>query len=163
MYRYSLNFYKIITRYLGVWLQPKRLAWLSALVSPLDQTRNDTFVTFRNKVIEESRFNSQTLVLQELLNTVFNTGSLTAIYIKNADEFTESTFIHNEAEGYPATYLFNEGSGPAIFLFNEDEFNQPYDFIVYVPTAIYNASLNQVIAEVEKYRFSGVNYDIQAY
>ncbi|RKR83174.1 hypothetical protein BDD43_3376 [Mucilaginibacter gracilis] len=160
---YSLNFTRIIRSYLATWLAPVRLAWLTALVSPLEQTRDDVFITFRNEAIEKARYNCQTIILQSILNKVFNTGNKTDIYIKNSDEFTEHTNLFNEAEGYPAIYLYNEGEGRPIYLFNESEFEQVYDFVVYVPTAIYNASLDVLKAWIDKYKFSGINYNIIAY
>lgn len=159
-----MNFDKLIRNYLSTWYAPVRYAWLCALVSPLAQTWEDMFVTYRADAIERARYNSQTIILQSILNKAFDTGNKTDIYIKNSDEFVTPTYLNNEAEGYEALWVFNysEDKEP-IYLFNEAEYNQAYDFRVYVPAVIYNSSYDQIRGIIEQYVFGGINYIILSY
>lgn len=160
---YSLDFNKIIRRYLATWFRPVRYAWLSSLVSPLYISADNMFVKYRQDALERANYNCQTIVLQEVLNKILATGSPNAIYIKNADEFVEQVYINNEAEGYEGVPLNNEGSGEPLFIFNEYEFAQTFDFVVYVPQSVYNQSLDLVKSIVNRYKLAGMKYQIIYY
>lgn len=160
---YSTDFNKIVRQYLSTWFGPVRYAWLTAMVTSLAFLRDSIFVDFRAQAIEQARYNSQTIILQSLLNKAFHTGNKTDIYIKNADEFVSATYLFNEVEGYAPVYLFNEGSGDPVYIYNEEEFTQIYDFIVYVPLALYTTSATQVSGIVDLYNLAGINYNVVSY
>lgn len=161
---YSTDFNKIVRQYLSTWFGPIRYAWLTSMVTSLATLRDSIFVDFRAQAIELARYNSQTIILQSLLNKAFDTGNKTDIYIKNADEFVSATYLFNETEGYAPVYLFNEEhDNPAVYLYNEEEFTQQYDFIVYMPSALYLTSATQLRGIVNLYVLAGINYNVVSY
>lgn len=160
---YNLDWNKILRHYLSTWFGPVRVAWLSSLISPFYTLSDAMFITFRSEVIELARYSRQKIILQSILNKAFNTGNKTDIYIVNSDRFVEPTYLFNEVEGYDPEYLFNEGDGAAVYLYNEAEFAQAYDFIVYVPEAIYTTNLTRLKGLIDLYKAAGPNYAIISY
>lgn len=161
---YNVDFNVLIRQYLSTWFAPKRYAWLTALAKPLFQTRDDLFVTFRAEAIELARYGCGTLVLQALLNKAMNTGNTTDIFIINSDRFIQPTYVFNEDEGYEGLWVYNESEGKTpVYVYNETEFAQTSDFIVYVPSAIYNSSLTRIKGLVDLYKIAGPNYSIISY
>lgn len=160
---FNVAWNKVLRQYLSTWFAPVRYAWLSSLISPFYTLSEAMFVTFRNEAIELARYSRQKIILQSILNKAFDTGNKTDIYIINSDRFVEPTYLHNEAEGYDPEYLYNEGDGPALYLYNEAEFAQAYDFIVYVPEALYTTELSRLKGLIDLYKAAGPNYAIIPY
>lgn len=148
---------------MSTWFGPIRYAWLTSLVASLAVLRDAMFIDYRAQAIEHARYNSQTIILQSLLNKAFLTGNKTDIYIKNSDEFITPTYLNNQEEGYAPVYLFNEGQGSALYLYNEEEYAQLYDFIVYVPHALYNTSLSRIKGIINLYVLAGISYTVVYY
>lgn len=154
-------------------IPPKRrtedhVAWVKALLTPVQQVRDLIFDVYRPDVIERMRYNGQTIILEAILNKVFEIPPppYPQIIIDNIDNNIENVYIYNIAEE-KALFIYNEAENQPIYLYNEAEYEVEFDFIVYVPNIapefFFNNIEKQVRAEVEKYKIAGVNYDVQPY
>lgn len=154
--------------------KPRYLAYLKCLFAPLQTLVNDLFNTYRTDISGRIMYNSQTIVLEGVLNKVFGTvfrqpGNPTKsdIWIDNINNNISGVFIYKDGEGYIDVFATKNPDIPAagdpLYLFNEEDFVTDYSFIVYVPLALYNTSLIQIKAEIEKYIIAGVNYNVLPY
>ncbi len=140
-------------------------ALFRALLKPLKDLRDDLFDTYRPDVSQRTKYNSQTVVMEQILNNLAGISMAPLIYIENKTILAEMNFFYNEAEGFPAHYFANEAEIPdtPIYFFNDDEQIEEFDFIVWVPDASFADWEIRIRAEVDKYKIAGVNYDVQSY
>jgi hypothetical protein len=151
---------------------PVMLAWITALFTPLQQLHDDIFTNYRPDVIFRTRYNSQTIVLEGILNFIFDVQSVNKIYIDNTDNNLDQVFFYKETEGYLPVFFSTETEDEPVYFYNEDEYLVDFDFIVYVPSTWTDSSTSgrsfsdfdlQIENEVEKYRIMGTNYEVLSY
>lgn len=157
--------------------KPRLTAYIYCIVEALQVLHEEVFTAFREDIIQRLRFNSQTIVLEGILNQTFNFTfrqpgiiepvTKSDIWIDNNSDNLDHVYLSQASESYPPNYLFNasETPDPQLYLYNKSEFKPPFDFTVYVPTFFYNdpTSLLQVKAEIEKHIIVGVNYEVKPY
>lgn len=133
------------------------IAFLKAATKPF-QTLNASLVQFGNEMELRSKYNSQTKVLEKLLNDTFD-NETRRITIENST-LTGNVRLYNRNEG-PPVYLWNRSEGEApTYLFNYGS-DYGYDFTVYVPTGVFS---NNIMREIEGWvnwlRTAGSRYRI---
>lgn len=146
--------------------KPKQVAWLSALVAPL-QTTFDSFVTYYNNLLVKARYNIQFIVLTAALNREFpNTVTILIIYIvQNSINYDEMYFF-NTFEGIPALYIqyfFNQSEAIPEYFYNETEYIPVFDYTVHVPAGYVGTNANwqaEITAFVNKYNQLGYTFEV---
>ena len=141
------------------------LAWLNCYVTPM-KTLNDAFFgVFFIAVKNRAKRTGQKIILEQTLNDVFNPEGVSRITIDNAGDNLETSFFYNSNEGYPGQTLYNETEGEEPFYFyNEEEYFELTGFTVYVPLFVLSQyTVNQIRAEVDKYRPAGTTFKIKTY
>lgn len=163
---YDLNFEIFVNEYLPPNKRaPIQKSWLNALMAPQQALHNDIFGTFYPDIIARSKQNGQKIIMEDVLNSVFNVSGPSFIYIDNTGDDKRPEVIFNEFEGYPPSILFNESEGqPAFFFINQSETVQSNDFKVYVPAATYSAfGEARIAAEIDRLRPYSTTYVIISY
>lgn len=114
----------------------------------------------RNKQIYFSQFNSQTIVLQHLLNDLFD-NQLRRIYIINTANIYYPYF-YNEIENKPPIYLHYKIENMPFYMKFQIEYHSLNDFIVYVPSAL-TINIQLMKYYIDYYKVAGKKYIIQTY
>lgn len=152
---------------------PKRMAWLRVLLSPLE-TMHAAFLVHREKVNREATYNCQTMVLERAMNLQYygveqwhSNAAPTAnghIYIQNVSNSIAVTFTYYNVENQvnPTIYYDSEGQAPEFYSYYDSEYQNQYDFIVWVPVAL-SFDENEMRAFIDLYVFGGIDYTIQTY
>ena len=163
--------------------KPKMLAWLTSLLAPLQNVRNEFFekyyynggANFLNtntiSVDERLKYNSQTILLEFILNKAFGITTAPLIFIVNATGFADTEFLSSVTSGdVPSYWGDSPNDSDTVFLQNEIEYLPAFDFTVYVPLAVYNTlgTTNpqrdaRVQKEVDKYKIIGTTNNIISY
>lgn len=162
-----IDLYNLINSNLPTMLQGNVLRrFLRALLEPLRTLNLRAFV--------ELGYTAQTSSMELYLNTLYgipynpNTRAAdilsgTIIYIEHWSSVLPPQYLYNNSESQPPVYVYNTVEGePPLYLYNTQEFTGNWDFRVNIPTATaYN--LNQLRAQINKYRPLGRRYVIQTY
>jgi hypothetical protein len=127
------------------------------------QVVNDNFIG----AVERRKYNGQIIMLEYALNRWFrNPLPANQIYIVN--NVTNSNFWVGNTGAYSST-VPNLSQYSTSYVANANTVNQ-YDFTVMVPSALYtslgpdaNTREKRVRKFVDKYKISGISYDIQTY
>lgn len=137
--------------------------WLTSLTWPLQVTLSGNS-DWEQEIRRRARYNSQKIVLQDALNTIFSQPANTII-VETNQSLVEANYTYNEAEGIDVfSYNESEIGNPPIYLYNESEAVAGYDFLIKVPVGIYTAELDrQITAEVNTYKLAGKLFDIVTY
>jgi len=163
---YNLDFDLLIKEYLPPdKRKPVEISWLNALLAPLQTLHNDTFLVYRPYIIGQAKQNGQRIIMESILNDVFNVTGPQFIYIDNSGNNILPDIFFNESEGLTPFVFYNESEGqpPAIFN-NESEVTNNRRFVVFVPLAIYNLyGPSNISAEVDRLRPYSTFYTIQSY
>jgi len=122
------------------------------LINELKQIRNHNFYF--------SQFNSQTILLQHLLNDLFD-NQLRRIYIVNTANIYYPYF-YNKIENKAPVYLFRKTENIATYLNFQSEYQSINDFIVYIPSSLI-INLSLMMYYIDYYKISGKKYQIQTY
>jgi hypothetical protein len=164
---FSINFKLVADRILPTHKRGfVNLSWLGALLTPLQTFRNTVFDTFRPDINTRTKYNSQTVVLEQILNDVYGVTVAPFIYIVNSEGTTVDALIfRNEAEGFPPIFFRNDSEIPdaPVYFRNESETLTDFDFIVHVPAALFATDENQIRATINSIKLIGVNYDVIPY
>ncbi|EMY3548602.1 hypothetical protein AAIP55_000832 [Flavobacterium psychrophilum] len=151
---FDINFKKMGIGFLPINLrQPKNIAYVLALLEPVEwlyyqwlQKRD--FDRYRLK------HTGQVCKLRKVLNDNLD-KSLRRIYIAQGTAFPRK-YIYTKAENKPK-YL------GTYFIKSQDEYeNTGVDFIVFVPTEIKTASIDQLKYLLNYYKLAGKRYKIEA-
>ncbi len=148
---YSLDFLKMIKQLLGYLLRKaKRIAWLKACLKPL-QTIHDSFLNYTQIVVDEIKWNGQTIKLEQLLIQEFGAG----IYITTNSISNDGLYI-GESPDLRSTIgstvdgaLIYDGVGAI----------SQYSFTINVPAVIV-FSAAEMLGYVNKYKMFGTTYNI---
>jgi hypothetical protein len=121
-------------------------------------------------------FNSQTIVLQYILNERFNYPENSPIWIDNADNDLDYTIIYKSEERYPPVYLNVSEENLPLHIYRKSEYIPEYDFKVKVPSNLLPSAsfpeellkeqekITQLInSEIFKYKIAGVNHVVIFY
>ena len=166
MSRYLVNFAKVAELLLPPFLRnPKMLAWLKALVKPI-QVINTDFLAFIRRIRYRIRFNGQVIYLEHLLNDFYD-PTLRRIYLADGDALGLPQFIYNRVENrslFVRNQNENSNTTPP-FLRNRNEYVAVVDFIVFVPSdLLVDAEMARIIrATVNQYRLGGKRFLIQGF
>lgn len=155
---YDIEFALAAKRLLPPFLrQLKQIAWLTALVKPLQELRDDIFDTYMPDVKKRMRYNGQTVVLEAILNQFYSLTSGDLIYIESASVESANVFVgESGSTSFYVGKTANTAHAGASYDLNA------FNFTIYVPV-----SLTYVEAElralVDGIRPAGTVYDIQTY
>jgi len=133
--------------------------WLSVLLFGIKQVYND-FIAFRSETLTELSYNSQTLILQRVLNDRCDPIDR-GIFIDNTFDNKVQKYIFTKAEGVPL-HIFTKAEAVTITLYNSFEFENDFDFIVNVPIALTDKE-DKIASITNFYKFSGVRFKIVFY
>ena len=155
--KYDFNHRKIATQLLPTALRKSNsIAFLSALLSPLQDIYND-FITNKNRLSKEARYNSQTMLFEYLLNSEFDeTSRRITIKTTSAGGVRVDAVLKSEGSKVLA-YQKNEGTGKILANLKSEETST--DFIVYIPTNLSNKK-DAIKRLINKYRFGGKIFEI---
>lgn len=106
-----------------------------------------------------SQFNSQTIVLQYLLNDLFD-KQLHRIYIVNSANIFYPYFYNKSETKLPINLYYKAEYQPFYVKF-KSEYQSINDFIVYIPQSNINLSLMKYY--IDYYKIAGKKYQIQTY
>jgi hypothetical protein len=182
---YSIDFTIVAERLLPPFMrQSKQLAWLKSLLTPMQEIRDNLIDVYYYDggvclldgsdnfgLNERLKYNSQTILLEFILNKEFAVVSAPFIYIENFVGGLDTIYLTDVSTGDVPAYV---GDSPnqvdTLFIANEDEYLPAYDFTVWVPLALYNTlgATNpersaRVQTEVNKYKLIGVTNNIATY
>jgi hypothetical protein len=159
--KFELDFKTFILRFEAPDIRkPIQLAWLYAILKPIE-TLHQSFLDYRDLKLDEVVYNSQTIVLEHLLNKKFTLAN-NLIYIDNVYDNVEKVYDYfldeNEEAGYD--YFLSEDKDTFITYLSED--SNEYDFVVYVPN---NFVLDEILmrAIIKKYVLSSIRFTIKIY
>lgn len=155
------------------------IAYLTDLLSPLQQVHDDVFVdgnlsggvVYRTDTLQKAHYNAQKIVFEKVLNKRFSVTSAPFIYIDLIRNAAQFNYFFNESEARPV-YMYNEGELPdqPLYMWNESEIIPNYSFIIYVPTALWTTlGANDTIREgyvravADSYNIDGIGYLILEY
>jgi len=136
------------------------LDWLASLVSGL-QVAMDNNAAWESDLRLRAKFNSQKMVMQAALNTIFAT---TGIIVETQTSVATFNYSYNEGEGIEPIFTYNEDEVKPTYIYNESEPVDTYDFIVKVPMAFYSPEIDRrVRAEVTKLKLGGKLFNVISY
>lgn len=145
--------------------QTVMLAYVRVLLFPLRYV-NDNFTAFAAEATRQTHYNSQTIVLEYILNRRY--GLLLAgrkIYIDNTGNHLPRLFSFYKNTGQPAlgtSYYKAAGHGPMFTSYYRSAYALEYDFTVMIPVEVsYDA--DEVKAIVSRYKEAGKRFNIQTY
>jgi hypothetical protein len=156
---YDIDFTLAVKRLLPPFLrQVKHIAWLTALVKPLQEKRDEIFGDYYTEIIKRMKFNGQTIVLEEVLNQFYNLTADPLIYIETLvqDNFTsyvgpdDATEVYVGIDNFTDTYI---GTGYSFYT---------ADFIIYVPSSLVFVEA-EMRALVDGIKLYGTSYLIVIY
>ncbi|WP_435135698.1 hypothetical protein [Formosa sp. A9] len=159
---FSINYKRLAVLLLPFTLrQPKTIAYLHALISPLVNLHYD-WRQYRLDNIYKLEHSWQICSMRGALNDRFD-PELRRIYINDGDVH-DAFYIYTDGEDRPK-YIYTEseidaGANPT-WLYNENELvGSAADFTVYVPAEIIQIQQYEVIGLIDFYKLAGKNYKI---
>ncbi len=160
--KFDLDFKTFIIRFEAPDIRkPIQVSWLYALLKPIE-ILHGVFIAYREKLLREISYTSETIVLEYLLNERFpNTGNL--IYIDNSFDNIDRIYEYylNEFQEPRYEYFLDEVVDPAFLTYLEENLTS-HDFIIYVPnTLVINETLLR--ATVNKYKVTSIRYIVKYY
>lgn len=143
----------------------KHLAWLKAILTPLQTVFDSFFGTFRPDIVSRAKHNGQKIIMESVLNETFSVTAPPYIYIDNTGNNNEPITFFNEREGFEGAFFFNESEAETpTYLVNNSETNTNTNFVVYVPSAVLSSFGSSIIAaEVDRLRPYSTQYTITSY
>lgn len=161
---FNINFTLQVKKLTPWFLQKdKMLAWLKELVSPI-KNLHAQFLLERQNTNYFLMQNSQTIVLESLLNDYFNA---TGIWIQNSANLIPDNFIYTKLENASPLFAFQIGEPilpphAQVYLYQTLEYALFTHFIVWVPNTLV-FSEDEMKGLVNKYKLADKNYVIQYY
>lgn len=148
---YDIDFEKLIKQLLpALYRRVKRIAWLKAALIILKNIHT-SFVSYSQGIVDEIKWNGQTIKLQNLLIEQFGAG----ITITNNEKSLDGLFV---GAGSDASSFIGTGGDVSQFIDVSYQVSL-FDFTVSVPGAI---SFDQTEMEgyINKYKRYGTTYNI---
>ncbi len=163
---FDINFQQLALRLSPPFKRGEKLSlWYKDILSPMQTLTDDIFQNQVPIIEDRTRYNSITIVLEDILNTEFNILEAPFIYIQNNENTVDQLVFRKIVEGYAPTFFRNESEVPdaPIYFRNSSEVLTEFDFIVFVPVALFPTIEDQVRALVQDLKIVGVNFDVQSY
>ena len=131
------------------------LEWVRVLISPVAYV-NAIFVAYRAELIKRLQYNGQTIILENLLNDIFQPSDR-EIYIETLDDRLAQLYLYQTSEQEPPEYVHQTGEAPPLYVFqNGEQLAVGYDFIVWVPDGLLNAEEQaRLKAVTRRYKLAG--------
>ena len=149
---------------------PILLAWLKVIITPLQQMHDAFFTVFMPEIVEEIKYNGRTIVLEAILNKVYETQfrtdpAVSDIYIVNNVGLGNIVYLSEKGDSNTVTYFGDTvHNANTIYLGDSVDYMPVFDFTVYVPNTILTAQgLNVINAEIAKFAIAGVNWTVISY
>lgn len=142
---------------------PKHLAWLRALMAPLNELNDSFFGTYFPDVTLRANQNGQRIILEDVLNRLFNPALEPSIYILNSEQNVKPVSFFDESEDKPV-FFFDESEGKPVYFFDGSETESSTGFKVFVPSGVLASfTEGQIRAEVDRHRPVSTQYIIISY
>lgn len=168
MINLGLNFKEVFKHLVPAPLRGERfVAWLGSLFAPL-QSLNAQFADWGAEVRYDLRFNGQVIYLEHLLNDQFD-STLRRIYIDDpSGQQVFTPYVFNLVEVQPPLHLYNVADAKPIdeniVIRNTSELVVTDDFVVHVPTGVFNATVEAQMSDlIDRYRIAGKRYTFQTF
>lgn len=166
---FNFNINSFVSNY--IWKEARKqnlLDFCQALLRPIKTIHGKIFPVFYNEIQDRARWNSQVLVLEEILNDeygyAFSTTATNSIYINQLQDDIKNIFFYNEAEfgNARAVFMKNESEGgQGLTLYNGIETEIGFDFDVYVPDTLSNTvNIKRIVNNL---KISGTKYRVIKY
>lgn len=138
--------------------KPRLLAWLGALLAPLQQLYA-AFLLYAEAARIELSYNSQTIVLEGALNDQFDPDAR-RIRIDNSDTELQPLYFNFLSEQQPEKpILFVVESPPWTYAYQYVEFSTQTDFTVRVPRLLRTAQrTDQLNARIRRFKLATRHY-----
>jgi hypothetical protein len=161
----------IITWNIREWMQqilpprlkdkPKAEAWFYIHLKPV-QTLFEQLIDYRTETNKKLRYNSQTIVLESLLNDKFDQDQR-SIYIVTESDILPENYLFQDGSPEPPLYLFTDADDTdEVWIYTDEEYEQNYDFVVYLrDDLVYDAA--QLVSTVNYYKLAGKLFIINTY
>jgi hypothetical protein len=136
-----------------------QVSWIKVLLSGLKNVYND-FMLLRTVIIQQMNGNSQTLVLQNILNDIFD-PDLRQIRITTTFNVLSPNYIETWSEINPPStdnplWIATAAEYAVVYVGIINEYGRVYDFIVEARDGSLTANqITQLKSTVNKYRFFG--------
>lgn len=153
---YSIDIIILIQMLMPSILQkPRHLAWLKALLAPLMEIHEE-FKIFRVEFNRRLRYNGQVIVLENLLNNLFDIDDR-GILVQTNPSGLSQIYLFNKEENQVPNYIYQKAEGKPIYIFQKNEnLQQIWDFEVIVPDGILTAEQErQLKAITNKHKLDG--------
>lgn len=140
----------------GMLLREKHHQWLKALLYPL-VTLHDGFQSFRLLTNRELRYNGQVIILENLLNDMFDTSDRRIVVQTSPSSGSQVYLPHVYEDDITPSYLQSKSQGEPVYIYHSDEDSfMVYDFMVIVPDGILTAQQESLLKSVtNKYKLDG--------
>jgi hypothetical protein len=114
----------------------KLMAWSKVIVEPV-KVMYDEFVLYRLMMIKKLRLNGQTIIMENLLNDLFDETDR-GITIETAFDIVPAVYISQPGAEFATApiYVGQHFEPPPVYLGQPSEYGVNYDFIVTVPLGI---------------------------
>lgn len=129
------------------------LSYLKVLLKPIKTLYNE-FMTFRIATIQRMRGNCQTIVLENILNDLFD-PTQRDIRITTAYSTNSPNYVYTKAELLPL-FVYTTAENKPVYVRTQNEYGRIYDFIVEARAgSLTAAQIVRLKAVVNYYRFYG--------
>ena len=142
--------------------RPHLLAWLAALLAPLETLYQD-FVAYQRATFRELAYNSQTLVFEGALNDQFDPYTC-RIRIVNQEVELTPLYLNFRNENQPDEKFvgFTREGPPWRYCYQYAEFDTQLDFIVRVPVGLRSPErTTQLTARINRFRYATKKYALR--
>lgn len=160
--KYGINIYNYAKQAIPFFLRKEPLgSWVKALLAPV-QSLNDTFDITAQDAKYQASFTGQVMYLEHLLNDSYDKNQR-RIVIEDGNSLVLPPFLFNKIEQEPL-YVFNKSEvSDKLYLYNKVEYANPVDFIVYIPTILFNNYEIRIRIErlINKYKLAGKTFAIK--
>lgn len=140
----------------------KHLAWIKALLSPLQALFN-AFHVFTQESFYKLSFNGQVIYLEHYLNDKLDPSNR-GIYISDST-LTVPLYLYMKIDGIP-TYIYKKAENQqALHLRNKTEYLNQTSFTIFVPSSLPITPLleAQIRSLVNPFKLAGAFFTIQNY
>lgn len=116
--------------------KPKSIAWVNVLIDPIKVLHTD-FIAFRLVMIKKLRINGQTIVLENLLNDMFD-NTLRRITIVTSFDTIDPVYVPQPGAEFASNpiWIAQPSENQPLYVGQPSEYGVLNDFIVEVPVGI---------------------------
>lgn len=162
MFWLTVRFNELIKQILwGDVRKPKTIAFLSALVAPLQ--------TIYDKTLYQMQHDGRTIYLEKILNEFFEVANYNSqnheatkvVYIEDVDN-GKKIYVYQDLES-DVSFLEDEPDTiDDLFLDGDGDGDSAYSFVIFIPET-FNFTEARLRALIDQYRYIGKKYIIQTY